>query len=416
MKTLMTAAWVAPMTGGDTLRDGGVVHEGGKIVAVGSSHLLKHSYPDASVEDLGDVVLLPGLINAHTHLELSDCVSGAPPTDGFSRWLVTMIQRGSAAPTEMLTQVTRAVERGVLQCLQFGVTTAGDISRLCDLTRPLLRQMPLRVVSYGEVTAMGKRRGLLEERIAAAIDERHAGERVRIGLTPHAPYSVEVSAYARCLEVAKAANLPLATHLAETPEEREFLAHHAGPLRAMWAQHLSWDDAVPKFAGGPIRMAHAIGLLDYPTLLAHVNDCGDDELGLLAAGRASVVYCPRTHHYFGRSPHRWREMLAAGINVAVGTDSCASSLDLNIVDDLRVLHETAPGLDVQTVWSMATSRAARALQMEGAVGKIAAGGAADFVTFAVVGADPLREVLENDTRCPAGVWIAGTRIDPPPLD
>ena len=405
-KTLLAAAWVAPMDS-PVVRDAGVVHAAGKIVAVGSIATLKQSHPDATVEDLGDVVLLPGLVNSHTHLELSDCVSGTPTTTGFAAWLVTMLQRGASAPDELTARVTRAVGLGAAQCVQFGVTTVGDISRLVDLTRPLLRETPLRIVSYGEVTAMGQRRTLLEQRIAQATDARYAGARLRIGLTPHAPYSVEVAAYARCLGVARERNLPLATHLAETAEEREFLADHTGPLRAMWDEHLPWDEHVPKHPGGPIHMASAIGLLDYPTLLAHVNYCDDDELALLAKGRASVVYCPRTHRYFGHPPHRWREMLAAGINVAIGTDSCASSPDLNLVDDLRLLHELAPDVPAETLWSMVTRRAARAVRMEETVGTITPTKHADFVAFAAAGEDPLASILEDRSQRPVGVWIGG---------
>src|SRR5204862_5225873 len=122
--------------------------------------------------------------------------------------------------------------------------------------------------------------------------------------------------------------LPLATHLAESADEAEFLARHSGNLMKVWDFVGGFDDAVPKFEGGPIRYAEALGLLDRPTLLAHVNYCDDDELKILAAGKASVVYCPRTHQYFAHPPHRWREMIATGINVAIGTDSTASSGDL----------------------------------------------------------------------------------------
>src|SRR5439155_6137177 len=123
--------------------------------------------------------------------------------------------------------------------------------------------------------------------------------RVAIGVSPHAPYSVEAAGYFRCLEVAKRRKLPLATHLAETPNEAEFLARQTGPLRELWRALGGWDEYVPAFDGGPIRFAKDFGLLDYPTLLAHVNYCDDDELEILSRGRASVIYCPRTHAYFG---------------------------------------------------------------------------------------------------------------------
>ena len=140
-----------------------------------------------------------------------------------------------------------------------------------------------------------------------------------------------------------------------------------------------------------------------------MNYCDDDELALLARGRASVAYCPRTHRYFGHAPHRWRDMLAAGINVAVGTDSYASSPDLNLVDDLRLLHRIAPDVPAETIWSMATNRAAKAVGMESAIGTIAPGKAADFAAFAAPGDDPLMAVLENGAQRPSRVWVGGER-------
>ena len=153
---------------------------------------------------------------------------------------------------------------------------------------------------------------------------------------------------------------------------------------------------IATFEGGPIRFAQSLGLLDYePTLLAHVNYCDDAEMELLARGRASVVYCPRTHAYFGHPPHRWRAMLARGVNVAVGTDSTASSPDLNLVDDLRLLHRIAPEHPAEDLWRMATSRAAKALGCHD-VGSLSPGGLADVVAFHAGSDDPLREILEEE--------------------
>ena len=155
-------------------------------------------------------------------------------------------------------------------------------------------------------------------------------------------------------------------------------------------------------------MAKALGFLDFPTLLAHVNYCSDEELSILAGGRASVVWCPRTHDYFGHPPHRWRDMLAAGINVAVGTDSCASSPDLNLVEDLRLLHKQWPAVDAQEIWSLATCRAAAALGIDD-VGSLSPMKFADLVAFPAPGPDPLRTILEQ-TLFPAALWIGGRNM------
>jgi aminodeoxyfutalosine deaminase len=148
--------------------------------------------------------------------------------------------------------------------------------------------------------------------------------------------------------------------------------------------------------------------------LAHVNYVNDDELELLSRGRASVVYCPRTHAYFGHPPHRFREMLARGINVAVGTDSCASSPDLNLLDDLRLVHRLHPDLPVESLWEMATINGARAIEIVDQAGSLTVGKRADFISFGISSDEPLREILENPSMVPNGVWIDGRAIDHAP--
>jgi cytosine/adenosine deaminase-related metal-dependent hydrolase len=130
---------------------------------------------------------------------------------------------------------------------------------------------------------------------------------------------------------------------------------------------------------------------------------------MLSRGNASVVYCPRTHAYFGHAPHRWREMLERGINVAVGTDSCASAPDLNLVDDLRLLRKLAPKVDAETIWKMATINAAKAIAMQDRVGCIANGESADIVTFEASTDAPLEELLRE--RVPLEMmWISGAAL------
>ena len=166
---------------------------------------------------------------------------------------------------------------------------------------------------------------------------------------------------------------------------------------------------MPTFDGGPIRYAQSLGLLDYPTLLAHVNYCDDAELAILRNGKASVVYCPRTHAYFGHPPHRWRDMRAAGINVAFGTDSCASSGDINLLDDLRLLRQIAPDVPAIDLWRGITLDAARALQMESHIGSLTAGKYADLAIFDAKGEDPLETILQ-EAFLPRDVYIDGVRV------
>jgi cytosine/adenosine deaminase-related metal-dependent hydrolase len=407
-KTLIRAAWVAPMDR-PPIPQGGIVFARGDIVAVGDAITLLGQHPDSQIIDRPADIILPGLINAHTHLELSEFACGSAPAS-FVEWVTRLVPRGQVSLESVHASVARSIPLGIAQCLRSGVTAVGDISRHCTVARPLLQNGPLRAVSYGEIQAMAQRRGLLEERLAIASDPTFQSDHLDIALSPHAPYSVEIDGYRRCVALARAQHLPLATHLAETPDEATFLSIHAGPFRELWEIISAWDEQVPTCTGGPIRMARDIGLLDYEkTLLAHVNYCDDDEMKLLANGKASVVYCPRTHAYFGHPPHRWKEMLAMGINVAIGTDSCASSPDLNLVDELRLLHQLEPQIEPLELWKLVTIRAAQAIGKPGRLGVLCAGAAADLVLFPAGSADPLKALLENSIS-PNQTWIGGDLV------
>jgi cytosine/adenosine deaminase-related metal-dependent hydrolase len=401
---ILKAEWIAPIDR-PVIHDGAVAFDGGRVVAVGRSPDVIQAHPDAQVEDLGDSIVLPGLVNAHVHLELSDCRSEATAGCSFVDWIMTMRQRSGGADPAAATRL------GIEQSLRFGVTCVGDITQQMDVTRPILARSRLRGVSFGEVLGLAQRRTRFDELFPRAIDPQYQSEVLRIGITPHAPYTVDLDGYRQCVKTAQQREMPIATHLAETLDERTFLESHAGPFRELWNAIGSWCDDVPTFGGGPIEMAQAIGLLDLPAVLAHVNYCSDEELDLIAAGKCSVVYCPRTHAYFRHPPHRWREMLDRGINVAIATDSCASSPDLNLVDDLRLLHTIAAEVPAQNLWELVTIRGARALGLSQTVGSITPGKAADFVAFDAKGSDPLRAVLESSQR-PRCTWTNGVRIHP----
>jgi aminodeoxyfutalosine deaminase len=408
-ETVFLSRWLAPMSPSLPARiEGAAVRvRDGRIVVAGRSDDV--SRLDARVVDLGDTVVLPGLINAHTHLELSDARPGLRPAS-FGEWILGVVrhQRAVERTDEAIASATLA---GANESLGFGVTTVGDISRSCAVSRHALRRSRLHVVSFGEVQAMAQRRSMLETGLATAIDRADQTDRLRVAVSPHAPYTVEPSAYRRCIETAVARGLRLSTHVAESVDERTFLESHAGPLREVWDTLGTWDEHVPRWPAGPIDLAARVGLLDMPALLAHVNIVSDDELRVLSRGRASVVYCPRTHAFFGHPPHRWRDMLARGINVCVGTDSRASAPDLNVVDDIRWLHRLAPDVAPSDLWALITTRAAAALCLDD-VGRLVPGARDHLVVFATQTGDPLREILQTDRR-PVGGWLDGTPVEGP---
>ena len=399
---------------GTLLRDGGVAVVGGRITAVGPTAAVRRTLPPNAREvELGRAVLLPGLVNAHAHLELSHVRAGDPPAS-FADWIVSLAGKSGRDQPGFADRLAAAARDGAAQSLRFGVTTVGDITAHPHITRPALRGGPLRVVSFGEALGLAGARARFETSLDRALETVDVSPTLSIGLSPHAPYTVEARNYARCVSVARERGVPLATHLAETPDETAFLREHAGPFRDIWERLRTWDDTVERFDGSPIELAETVGLLAMPSaVLAHVNHCTDADLERLARGRAGVVYCPRTHAYFGHHPpHRWREMLQRGIHVAVGTDSCASSPDLNLVDDLRLLwRRHGHAVEASLLWALATTNAARILGVHDRAGEIRVGCAADLCAFPLLSdVDPLAAVLDSPTAAPVGVWVAGDPV------
>jgi cytosine/adenosine deaminase-related metal-dependent hydrolase len=399
---VIRARWI--WTGSALLPDAAVAAEAGRVTWVGPAG---QAPTGDETTDLPDALLLPGLINAHTHLELSDARPGPTPAS-FGEWLLGIVRTRQQQGVSAEDAAGRAAERGVEASLSSGVTHVGDISRFPGPVRRRLRDGRLRATSFGEIQSMAGRREMLDDRFEAAGDLAHDGPRLRVGITPHAPYTVEPDAYRRCVSWSRQTGRPICTHLAESPEEARFLRHHEGPLREMWEALGAWTSDVPRFDGSPVAFAASVGLLDLPALLAHVNYVDDDDLDRLSGSPASVVFCPRTHAYFGHEPHPFETMLARGVNVCVGTDSRASSPDLNVVDDLRLLRRQRPHLPADLLWSFVTTRAAKALRLLDQ-GHLGVSSAANVVAFEAADPDPLAAVLDAETL-PLGTWVEGERV------
>ncbi len=401
---ILKARHLATMTG-PPVENGVVVVAQGLVRYAGPLAALPAPFTDLSHQDLGDVLLMPGLVNAHTHLELSACAP-VPPPASFVEWVLGLYSRAGLFDDDRLRAAVRA---GAGQSLSFGVTCVGDVATRPHLSRPVLAECPLRAVSFGEVRGIGSRAPLAAGMLQHATEPPPAG--VVAGVSPHAPYSTGRAAYEACLAAASATGLPLATHLAELPEERPFLADHAGPLRELLDVLGITLEGEATFAGSPVAWAESLGLLQTPCVLAHVNDVDDDDMQRLAAGRASVCYCPRTHAFFGHRPHRFVEMLAAGVNVCLGTDSRASSPDLNLLAEAALARRQAPSLPATVFLEMITTRAAAALCQP--VGRLVPGHWADMVAFPAAAATPeaAAEAVLEQQPLPSAVWQGGTSVE-----
>ncbi|MFG0246187.1 MAG: amidohydrolase family protein [Phycisphaerales bacterium JB052] len=333
------------------------------------------------VMTLHDQFVLPALVNAHTHLDLTH-IGPQPhqPGDGFVSW-VDMIRTNRAAEDD---EIMNCVRLGIEKSLAGGVIAVGDIAgapagRLSDAPARALAESPLNGVSYLEFFGFGSSAAGAIRRISAYLQSRAPiihdqldTTGVRLGLQPHATNTVDLAVYRWVTLAAQARGMPLCTHLAETPEEREFIAHATGPQRDMLERFGVWDDSALGYIGkGKHPIEHLRSALEtQPYLVAHVNDADDAGIETLARTKTSVAYCPRASAYFDAprhfGPHRYRDMLQAGINVCLGTDSIVN-LDthdrISTLDDMRALHQGGDH-DARRLLSMGTTNGASALHLD----------------------------------------------------
>lgn len=417
---IISAGWVFPVQT-PAIQEGAVAIRNGRVAQVGTLGEINRRFPDLPHEHYERSVLLPGLVNAHTHLELGYLRGKIPPSH-FVDWVVKLIKL-TGQVQDMATTVGASVRAGIEESLSFGVTTLGDITRQAADSRRAAREGPARIVSFGEVQALGQKRDLLHERLALAADDQYNSSTLSTALSPHAPYTVEGPALHDISLFAYNKHIPICMHLSELTEERDFLRDLSGRIREAWdavgIASLLLDDQIPLFSGGPILWAEKWSLLaqarHIPVLLAHVNYASEDELNLLATRGVHVAYCPRTRHGFGHdeiSRHPFADMLNRGINVCLATDSLASNPDLSLLREAAFVAEKFPGFPHAILLDMMTRRPAQALGLGDHVGALAPGMHADIIALPVSHnhheKNMLAEIIQT-APSPDHVWINGVK-------
>ncbi|UJS22284.1 MAG: amidohydrolase family protein [Candidatus Brocadia sp.] len=384
------------------IENGAVAVEDARIHRVGTFDEIK-TLPDVdAIIDLGNAVILPGLINIHTHLDLTHLHNRIKPTSNFTHWVFQLL---GARIRWKEADYTASIEKGIRCSVEAGTTTVADIANT-EYSFSVLRKSPLRKVVFKEVIDLNPDHaedvlakaqselagfgydgavpvGINDPPVSPGKPGDDAGEiRGRhdlfcVGLSPHAPYSVSKELYRLVAQFARQKGLPLCTHIAETRDEIEFLTKGAGNfptfLRQLRAMPPDWQP--PGLT--PIHYLKETGILENHPLLIHCNYITDAEISLIRSSGASVAFCPRSHRFFGHTNHPLPRLLGCGVNVGLGTDSLASNDTLSILDEMKFLflHDA---ISPKTLISMATINGAKALGWELRVGRIREGFEADL--------------------------------------
>jgi cytosine/adenosine deaminase-related metal-dependent hydrolase len=344
-----------------------------------------------------DTVLMPGLVNAHVHLELT-AVGPREYTGDFVHWL-QMVRQAYPNPEEPMCDANRryfarSASVGAKQALEAGSRVVGDISRFDEVYRAVAAE-GMQGTSYVELFGLGEPwSGPSIDRINELAGEQ-VDRRLRRGVQPHAPYSAGPMVF----RAAAGSGLPLATHLAETPEELQFVASGDGAYREMLKAMGKWDDAfAADYNRGQTPVEWLAECCKTSALLAHCNYVTDSDIARVAEKDWSVAYCPRASVYFAHANHRYRDMLAAGVNVALGTDSIICHGTLSILDEMRHLYRR-DRFDPRRLLAMATINGMKALLLDPADATFEPGRSPGLLAVPYDGtdaADPLAAALMND--------------------
>jgi cytosine/adenosine deaminase-related metal-dependent hydrolase len=358
MRVRVHAAHVLPVTS-PSLADGWVDVHAGRVVALGGP--TTPAPPVDARVDLGQVVLLPALVNAHTHLELSHLRGHVPPAQRFVDWVTTLLAAREASEAPAVDAITAAID----EAMRSGTGAFGDIGNTDAAVAPL-RRSGVDAWHFHEVLGFRGGRGTRKAEDAwAAADARVAAGptgRLRFGVAPHAPYSTAPDLIAGV--VAGLHGHPTrrsSLHLAESPEELQLLADGTGPWRTMLEAFGTWDPAWPVPACTPVAYLERIGALHARLLIVHGTQLTPQDLRRLASTGATLVLCPRSNAWVGVGAPPVAAACAAGVRLAVGTDSLASVADLNLFEELAALRRLAPAVPASRLMHAATQGGAEAL-------------------------------------------------------
>jgi cytosine/adenosine deaminase-related metal-dependent hydrolase len=379
------AAWILPIAE-PPIRDGWFAVDRGRIVAYGSlGPAGRRGLADGAREvDLGDVAVMPGLCNAHTHLELSYLRDEVPPASQFVTWIRGVIDARRQRPDPSGPEILDAVDRAVAESVACGTAVVGDISNTLVTFGPLARSALAAVVFFEVIRFNASNPEAVVDEAVRRLDALVPTERVRTSLAAHAPYSVAplvLRAIRKAVDRDPFA--PCSIHVSESVEEVEFIKTAGGPWRALLEELGSWDPSWVAPGGTPVDFLDNSGFLNGRVLAVHGVQMTPTDLERLAARGTTIVTCPRSNGHTGAGAPPIEDFYSAGVSVAVGTDSLASAPDLNVFAELATMRALAPTVPAAALLDSGTRQGARALGFDAHYGTIEPGKSARLLAISL---------------------------------
>jgi aminodeoxyfutalosine deaminase len=396
-RMILRAGTVVTMDGAP-VENGAVAVSGNRIVEVGKFHEIKKRNT-GEIVDLGEQALLPGLINAHCHLDYT-CLRGKiAPQKTFTDWIRAInAEKANLSSKDYVV----SINEGFAEAKRFGTTTVVNLTAFPDLLPQITS--PLRTWWFPELIDVRapERANEIVDLAMESLKPAPNG-----GLAPHALFTASAALYRHCEEVARQKQILLTTHLAESREEIEMFHDASGPLydfmknigrpTADCGHETPLGLFVRASPSASLRTGSDRALLHW--IIAHLNELAESDFELLEglSSQFHVVHCPRSHEYFKHSQFAFERLRSLGFNICLGTDSLASNEDLSLFAEMRAFQRSEPGISPDEILKMVTVNPAIALHQENTIGRIRPGVCADLLAVPCSERDnPFEEILGFD--------------------
>jgi 5-methylthioadenosine/S-adenosylhomocysteine deaminase len=392
---ILTARYVLPITSSPIV-NGAIAIEKDRIVAIGTRTEIQSRYPHAVVRDFGEAVLLPGLVNVHTHLELT-ALRGRLENLPFQKWIGNLVRYKREQMTE--GDLLTSARVGCLEAVQSGITTIADTSE-SHVTLQALIESGLRGVIYQEcfgpqpeqvadsLSDLKRKLAVHHEKLAAT--DAATQSRIRLGISPHAPYSVSAQLYASVAEYSMREKYDLALHTAESADEASLLRDGTGKF-ADFLRSRGIAVSAPRCS--TIQYLEKLGVLKTAPLLIHCVTVDDEDIALMAANKVRIAHCPKSNAKLGHGLAPLLKFNRAGITTGLGTDSVGSNNTCDLMEEARfavlmqqAAHQDCSLLPADEILRMMTIEGARALHLESEIGSLETGKQADVIAINLSGA------------------------------